>query len=164
MQINVVGFDIARQVFQVHAADISGQPVAQVRLRRAQVLDYFRSLPQSLVGMEACATAHHWARELMAHGHEVRLMPPGYVKPYVKRNKTDAADAAAIAETVTRPTMRFVPVKSAESQAMLMLHGTRELLVRQAQCSRMQCGHTWPSSGLSRLRAFTASRRVLSRR
>jgi len=131
MQINVVGFDIAKQVFQVHAADISGQPVAQVRLRRAQVLDYFRSLPPSLVGMEACATAHHWARELMALGHDVRLMPPGYVKPYVKRNKTDAADAAAIAEAVTRPTMRFVPVKSAENQAMLMLHRTRELLVRQ---------------------------------
>lgn len=131
MPINVVGFDIAKQVFQVHAADISGQPVAQVRLRRAQVLDYFRSLPPSLVGMEACATAHHWARELMALGHDVRLMPPGYVKPYVKRNKTDAADAAAIAEAVTRPTMRFVPVKSAENQAMLMLHRTRELLVRQ---------------------------------
>lgn len=131
MQINVVGFDIAKQVFQVHAADISGQPVTQVRLRRAQVLDYFRSLPPSLVGMEACATAHHWARELMALGHDVRLMPPGYVKPYVKRNKTDAADAAAIAEAVTRPTMRFVPVKSAENQAMLMLHRTRELLVRQ---------------------------------
>jgi transposase len=131
MQINVIGLDIAKQVFQVHAADKSGRPVAQVRLRRAQVLDYFRSLPSCLVGMEACATAHHWARELVALGHEVRLMPPGYVKPYVKRNKTDAADAEAIAEAVTRPTMRFVPVKSAENQAMLMLHRTRELLVRQ---------------------------------
>jgi len=131
MQINIVGLDIAKQVFQVHASDTRGRPVAQVRLRRAQVLDYFRSLPPSLVGMEACATAHHWARELMALGHDVRLMPPGYVKPYVKRNKTDAADAEAIAEAVTRPTMRFVPVKSAESQAMLMLHRTRELLVRQ---------------------------------
>jgi transposase len=131
MQINVIGFDIAKHVFQVHAADNSGQAVAQIRLRRAQVLDYFRSLSPCLVGMEACATAHHWARELMALGHDVRLMPPGYVKAYVKRNKTDAADAEAIAEAVTRPTMRFVPVKSAESQAMLMLHRARELLVRQ---------------------------------
>jgi transposase len=131
MQINVIGFDIAKHVFQVHAADNGGQAVAQIRLRRAQVLDYFRSLPPCLVGMEACATAHHWARELMALGHDVRLMPPGYVKAYVKRNKTDAADAEAIAEAVTRPTMRFVPVKSAESQAMLMLHRARELLVRQ---------------------------------
>src|SRR5205085_8526381 len=131
MQINIVGLDIAKQVFQVHASDTRGRPVAQVRLRRAQVLGCFRALPPSLVGMEACATAHHWARELMALGRDVRLMPPGYVKPYVKRNKTDAADAEAIAEAVTRPTMRFVPVKSAESQAMLMLHRTRELLVRQ---------------------------------
>lgn len=131
MQISVVGLDIAKQVFQVHAANSEGHPVAQVRLRRAQVLDYFRALPPCLVGMEACATAHHWARELMALGHAVRLMPPSYVKPYVKRNKTDAADAEAIAEAVTRPTMRFVPVKSVEQQAALMLHRVRELLVRQ---------------------------------
>jgi transposase len=131
MQIRIIGFEIAKHVFQVHAADAEGRTVAQVRLRRAQVLDYFRALPPCLVGMEACATAHHWARELMALGHEVRLMPPGYVKPYVKRNKTDAADAEAIAEAVTRPTMRFVPVKSAEQQAVLMLHRVRELLVRQ---------------------------------
>ena len=131
MQISVVGLDIAKQVFQVHAADVDGRPVAQLKLRRAQVLDYFRALPPCLVGMEACATAHHWARELSALGHAVRLMPPAYVKPYVKRNKTDAADAEAIAEAVTRPTMRFVPVKSAEQQAALMLHRVRELLVRQ---------------------------------
>jgi transposase len=131
MQIKVVGLDIAKHVFQVHAADSDGRPVAQVRLRRAQVLEYFRSLPPCLVGIEACATAHHWARELTALGHNVRLMPPSYVKPYVKRNKTDAADAEAIAEAVTRPTMRFVSIKSAESQAMLMLHRARELLVRQ---------------------------------
>lgn len=131
MQISVVGLDIAKQVFQVHTADVDGRPVAQLKLRRAQVLDYFRALPPCLVGMEACATAHHWARELSALGHAVRLMPPAYVKPYVKRNKTDAADAEAIAEAVTRPTMRFVPVKSAEQQAALMLHRVRELLVRQ---------------------------------
>ncbi|AOO84968.1 IS110 family transposase [Bosea vaviloviae] len=131
MQISVVGLDIAKQVFQVHAADVEGRPVAQLKLRRAQVLDYFRALPPCLIGMEACATAHHWARELSALGHAVRLMPPAYVKPYVKRNKTDAADAEAIAEAVTRPTMRFVPVKSAAQQAALMLHRVRELLVRQ---------------------------------
>ncbi len=131
MQISIVGLDIAKQVFQVHAADAEGRRVAQVRLRRAQVLDYFRELPPCLVGMEACATAHHWARELIALGHEVKLMPPAYVKPYVKRNKTDAADAEAIAEAVTRPTMRFVAVKSVEQQSMLMLHRVRELFVRQ---------------------------------
>lgn len=131
MQISIVGLDIAKQVFQVHAADAEGRRVAQVRLRRAQVLDFFRKLPPCLVGMEACATAHHWARELIALGHEVKLMPPAYVKPYVKRNKTDAADAEAIAEAVTRPTMRFVAVKSVEQQSMLMLHRVRELFVRQ---------------------------------
>jgi transposase len=131
MQISVVGLDLAKQVFQVRAADAEGRMVAQTRLRRGQVLNYFRALPPCLVGMEACATAHHWARELTALGHEVKLMPPAYVKPYVKRNKTDAADAEAIAEAVTRPTMRFVAVKSADQQAMLMLHRVRELLVRQ---------------------------------
>jgi len=131
MQVSIIGLDIAKQVFQVHVADAEGRGVAQVRLRRGQVLDYFAKLPSCLVGMEACATAHYWARELIALGHDVRLMPPAYVKPYVKRNKTDAADAAAIAEAVTRPTMRFVSVKSADAQAALMLHRVRELLVRQ---------------------------------
>ncbi len=131
MQITVVGLDIAKHVFQAHAADANGRAVAQVKLRRAQVLDYFRGLPPCLVGLEACATAHHWARELIALGHTVRLMPPAYVKAYVKRNETDAADAEAIAEALTRPTMRFVPVKSVDQQSMLMLHRVRELLVRQ---------------------------------
>ena len=131
MQITVVGLDIAKHVFQAHAADADGRAVAQVKLRRAQVLDYFRGLPPCLVGLEACATAHHWARELIALGHTVRLMPPAYVKAYVKRNKTDAADAEAIAEALTRPIMRFVPVKSVDRQSMLMLHRVRELLVRQ---------------------------------
>ena len=127
MVIRIVGLDIAKHVFQVHAADAAGRKVAQLRLRRAQVLDYFRTLAPCLVGMEACATAHYWARELAALGHEVRLMPPAYVK----RNKTDAADAEAIAEAITRPTMRFVPVKTADQQSALMLHRARELLVRQ---------------------------------
>jgi transposase len=131
MQNFVIGLDIAKQVFQVHAADAEGRMVAQARLRRGKVIDHFRDLPSCLVGMEACATAHYSARELTALGHDVKLMPPAYVKPYVKRNKTDAADAQAIAEAVTRPTMRFVAVKSADQQAMLMLHRVRELLVRQ---------------------------------
>ncbi len=131
MQITVVGLDIAKHVFQAHAADANGRAVAQVKLRRAQVLNYFRGLPPCLVGLEACAISHHWARELIALGHTVRLMPPAYVKAYVKRNKTDAADAEAIAEALTRPTMRFVPVKSVDQQSMLMLHRVRELLVRQ---------------------------------
>jgi transposase len=131
MQISIIGLDIAKHVFQVHAVDAEGHAVAQVRLRRGQVLDYFAKLPPCLVGMEACATAHHWARELIGLGHQVRLMPPTYVKPYVKRNKTDAADAEAIAEAVIRPNMRFVAVKSADQQAALMLHRVRELLVRQ---------------------------------
>ena len=131
MPISVIGIDIAKQVFQVHAADAAGRPIAQLKLRRAQVLDYFRALPSCLVGLEACATAHHWARELSALGHSVRLMPPACVKRYVRRNKTDAADAQAIAEALTRPTMRFVPVKSAYQQALLMSHRARELLVRQ---------------------------------
>jgi len=133
MQISVVGLDIAKQVFQVHATDTEGRPVAQVKLRRAQVLDYFRALPPCLVGIEACAPAHPWARELL--GYTVRLMPPAYVKPYVKRKKTDAADAEAIAEAVTRPTMRFVPVKSAEQQAALMLHCERCSQATALSCS-----------------------------
>ena len=107
------------------------QVVVRKALRRAQVLPFFAKLPPCLVGMEACGTSHHWARELIKLGHEVRLMPPAYVKPYVKRGKTDAADAEAICEAVTRPTMRFVPVKSPEQQAALSLHRTRDLLVKQ---------------------------------
>ena len=112
---------------------MSAEGAVEIRrkLRRGEVLAFFSALPPSLVGMEACASAHHWARELQELGHDVRLMPPAYVKPYVKRGKTDAADAEAICEAVTRPTMRFVPVKSREQQGVLMLHKTRDLLVRQ---------------------------------
>jgi len=131
MNIATIGLDLAKHWFQIHGVDPRGQIVVRRRLRRSEVAPYFRSLPPCLVGMEACATAHHWARELAAFGHEVRLMPPGYVKAYVKRNKNDAADAEAICEAVTRPSMRFVPVKSAEQQAVLMLHRARNLLVRQ---------------------------------
>lgn len=130
-QITVIGLDLAKRVFQVHGADDDGQPVLRRKLRRGQVLTFFSGLPPCLIGMEACASAHHWARELQRLGHEVRLIPPQYVRPFVKTNKNDAADAEAICEAVTRPTMRFAPVKSAEQQSVLMLHRARELLVRQ---------------------------------
>ena len=126
-----VGLDLAKNVFQVHSVDAAGVVLVRRQLRRAEVMKFFSGLPHCLVGMEACASAHYWARELVALGHEVRLMPPAYVKPYVKRGKTDAADAEAICEAVTRPTMRFVAVKTPEQQAVLMLHKTRDLLVRQ---------------------------------
>ena len=126
-----IGVDLAKNVFQVHGVDAEGAVVFRRQLRRSRVLPFFEKHPPCLVGMEACATAHHWARQLIALGHEVKLMPPHYVKPYVKRNKNDAADAEAICEAVTRPTMRFVSVKSTEQQSILMLHRTRELLVRQ---------------------------------
>jgi transposase len=131
MEISTIGLDLAKSVFQVHAINDAGEVVVRKALRRSQVLPFFTKLPSCLVGMEACGTSHHWARELIKLGHEVRLMPPAYVKPYVKRGKTDANDAAAICEAVTRPTMRFVPVKSPEQQAALALHRTRDLLVKQ---------------------------------
>ncbi len=126
-----IGVDLAKNVFQVHGVDAAGVVVVRRQLRRGQVLPFFRKHPPCLVGMEACATSHHWGREIEALGHEVRLMPPRYVKPYVKRNKNDAADAEAICEAVTRPTMRFVEIKTPEQQAALMVHRTRHLFIRQ---------------------------------
>jgi transposase len=131
MEISTIGLDLAQSVFQVHGVTGAGEIVVRKTLRRSQVVAFFARLPPCLVGMEACGTSHHWARELIKLGHEVRLMPPAYVKPYVKRGKTDANDAEAICEAVTRPTMRFVPVKSPEQQAALALHRTRDLLVKQ---------------------------------
>ena len=131
MQITTIGLDLAKSVFQVHGVDATGQAVVRKSLRRSQMLPFFAKLPPCLVGIEACGTSHYWARELIKLGHEVRLMPPAYVKPYVKRGKTDAADAEAVCEAVTRPTMRFVPVKSPEQQAALSMHRTRDLLVKQ---------------------------------
>ena len=130
-KISTIGIDIAKTVFQVHGIDGSGEPVVRRQLRRRQVLPFFGRLSPCLVGMESCATSHHWARELEKLGHEVRLMPPRYVKPYVKRNRNDTADAEAICEAVQRPTMRFVPIKTAEQQSVLMVHRTRHLFVRQ---------------------------------
>ena len=131
MEIKTIGLDLAKSVFQVHAADADGKVIVRKALRRGQVLPFFRSTPPCLVGIEACGTSHYWARELRKLGHEVRLMPPAYVKPYVKRGKTDANDAEAICEAVTRPTMRFVAIKSEAQQAALALHRTRDLLVKQ---------------------------------
>jgi transposase len=131
MQVSTIGLDIAKRVFQVHGVDAAGAAVIRKKLRRSELLQFFTRLAPCVVGIEACATAHYWARELMALGHQVRLVPPSYVKAYVKRGKNDAADAEAICEAVTRPAMRFVPVKSAERQGVLVLHRARELLVRQ---------------------------------
>jgi transposase len=131
MHITTIGLDLAKHWFQIHGIDAAGKVVVRRRLRRAEVVEFFRRQGPCLVGMEACATAHHWARELIALGHEVKLMPPAYVKAYVKRNKNDAADAEAICEAVTRPSMRFVPVKDVAQQSVLMLHRARNLLVLQ---------------------------------
>jgi transposase len=126
-----VGLDLAKSVFQVHGVDVAGQAVVRRRLARSQLLGFFAKLPPCVIGMEACSSAHHWARELIRLGHEVRLIPPQYVKPYVKRNKTDAADAEAICEAVGRPNMRFVPIKTEAQQAVLALHRIVRPFVRQ---------------------------------
>ena len=131
MQITTIGLDLAKSWFQVHGVDADGKVAIRRKLKRSDVISFFKSVPPCLVGIEACATAHYWARELIALGHQVRLMPPTYVKAYVKRNKNDAADAEAICEAVTRPTMRFVEVKSPEQQSVMVLHRARLMLMRQ---------------------------------
>lgn len=131
MKITTIGLDLAKSIFQAHGVDESGETVLKKRLHRKQMLPFFSKLPPCLIGVEACATAHHWARTLSAMGHDVKLIPPSYVKGYVKRGKSDALDAEAICEAVQRPSMRFVPVKTVEQQAILMAHRTRSLLVRQ---------------------------------
>ena len=129
--ITTIGLDIAKSVFQVHGVDAEGHVVIRRQLKRRYVLAFLQKLPPCLVGIEACASSHHWSRELQALGHNVRLMPPAYVKPYVKRQKNDTTDAEAICEAVTRPTMRFVATKTPEQQSCLMLHRTRHLFIRQ---------------------------------
>ena len=129
--VTTIGFDIAKSVFQVHGIDAAGQVIIRRQLKRRQVIAFFRKLPPCLVGIEACASSHYWSRELQALGHSVRLMPAAYVRPYVKRQKNDLADAEAICEAVTRANMRFVPTKTAEQQSGLTLHRTRHLLMRQ---------------------------------
>jgi transposase len=143
--ITTIGLDIAKSVFQVHGVDAVGQVVMRRQLKRRYVLKFFEKLPSCLIGMEACASAHHWSRELQALGHTVRLMPPAYVKPYVKRHKNDVTDAEAICEAVTRPNMRFVATKTPEQQSCLTLHRTRHLFIRQQ------------TSVINAIRALTAS-------
>ena len=141
-EVITIGLDIAKSVFQVHGVDGAGSVVIRKRVSRAKILEFFADLPRCLIGIEACPAAHHWARELQAIGHRVRLMPPSYVKAYLKRSKNDANDAAAICEAVTRPSMRFVAIKSKEQQAALMLHRVRQLLVRQrTMLSNAMRGH-----------------------
>src|SRR5512140_1887801 len=129
--ITPIGLDIARSGFQVHGVDAGGQVIVRRQLKRRYVLTFFQKLSPCLVGVEACGSAHHWSRELQVLGHTVRLMPPAYVKPYVKRQKNDAAEAEAICEAVSRANMRFVPTKTPEQQSGLMPHRTRHLLIRQ---------------------------------
>ena len=129
--MDCVTTNIAKSVFQVHGVDAAGEVVIRRKLTRGRVLGFFERLPRCLVGIEACSSSHYWARELVARGHDVRLLPAQYVKPYLKRQKNDAADAEAICEAVTRPTMRFVPVKTPEQQSVMMLHRVRLMLNRQ---------------------------------
>src|SRR5260370_22454408 len=140
--ITTIGLDIAKSVFQVHGVDAAGGVVIRHQLKRRYVLAFFQKLSQCLVGIEACASSHYWSRELQALGHIVRLMPPAYVKPYVKRQKNDTADAEAICEAVTRATMRSLPTKTPEQQSCLMLHRTRHLFIRH------------PTSALHPFRAY----------
>lgn len=137
MQVIRFGIDLAKSVFQVHGVDSSGQLVVRRQLRRGQVLKFFSQQPPALIGMEACGSAHYWARELVRLGHDVKLMPPSYVKAYVRRNKNDARDAEGCCEAVSRPSMRFVPIKTVEQQGQRALHRARDLLVRQ----RTQAGN-----------------------
>jgi transposase len=166
MQITTIGLDLAKHIFQVHGVDATEAVLEKRRLRRGQVLSYFAKLPPCRVGMEACATAHFWARELRRLGHDVRLVPPQYVKAYLKRGKNDAADAAAICEAVTRPSMRFVPIKSEEQQAVLVMHRSRDLLVRQrTQLINALRGHLAEfglieAQGLSHVRRLLESMRA----
>ena len=135
-QIARIGMDTSKHVFQLHSVNASEAPILRKKLRRKEMVGFFEKLPPSVIAIEACGGSHHWARQLRSFGHEVKLVPPQYVKPYVKRGKNDAADAEALCEAMSRPTMRFVPVKTPESQAALMLIGLRDRLVR----NRVQLG------------------------
>ncbi|MGO4308224.1 IS110 family transposase [Cupriavidus sp. RAF12] len=140
MQLTTIGIDLAKNVFQVHGVDVHGKAALKKQLKRGQMVTFFANLPPCLIGMEACASAHYWARKLQAFGHTVKLMAPQFVKPYVKTNKHDAADAEAICEAVSRPNMRFVPIKSTDQQAVLAQHRVRQGLVkaRTAQANQIR--------------------------
>ena len=161
MTVRRVGLDLAKDVFQVHGISETGRKVFNKKIKRAKLLAFFETLPRCIVGMEACGSAHHWGRVLRKGGHDVRLMSAAYVKPYVKRGKTDAADAEAICEAVQRPTMRFVEIKSEEQQAVLAIHRSRDLVVRQrTQVVNMirsilrEFGHILPT-GIEAVSKFT---------
>lgn len=159
--VRFVGLDIAKNVFQVHGADGSGRPLIRRQLRRAELLRFFANLPPCVIGLEACATAHHWAREFGTLGHTCRLIPARYVKAYLKTNKSDLRDAEAICEAVQRPTMHFVPVKSVEQQAILSLHRSRELLISQrTQLGNSIRSHLAEFGVWLRLGSWTLSRQV----
>src|SRR5262245_59803301 len=139
-EVSTIGLDIAKLVFQIHGVDAACAVVIRKRISRAKLLEFFAALPACLVGIEACPTAHHWSRQVQALGHTVRLLPPSYVKAYLKRGKNDANDAAAICEAVTRPSMRFVPTKSEQQQCGLMLHRSR-LVCQRTMLSNAIRGH-----------------------
>jgi hypothetical protein len=158
MEIKTVGIDLAKNVFQIHGMNERGKPILRKQLKRDQVVVFFASLPPCLIGMEACSSAHYWARKLEELGHTVRLMALQFVKPYVKSNKNDAADAEAICEAVTRPTMRFVPIKNVEQQSVLALHRARQGFVkaRTAQANPSSDGYCYVNAGKVRARGFEA--------
>jgi transposase len=164
-QVTAIGLDIAKSVFQVHGVDAEGAVVQRRRLTRARMLPFFAKLGPCKIGIEACATSHFWARQLRTLGHDVRLMPPSYVKPYVKRQKNDTADAEAICEAVTRPTMRFVEVKTPEQQSILVLHRTRLMLMRQRiQLSNAIRGHMAEFGVIAPAASASGSRPARARR
>jgi hypothetical protein len=161
--ITTIGLDIAKSVFRVHGVDADGDVVLRRQLKRRYVLSFFQKLPPCLIGIEACALSHYWSRELQALGHTVRLMPPAYVKPYVKRRKNDAADAEAICEAVTRPNMRFVPTKTPEQQSCLMLQSRTILVfVQVSSINTSFAGSNRPCPRIQRRRARTTSARFCS--
>ena len=148
MNVKTIGIDLAKNVFQIHGVDEHGKRLFNKQLRRAQMASFFANIPPCLIGMEACASAHFWANKLISMGHNVKLMAPQFVKPYVKTNKHDAADAEAICEAVTRPNMRFVPVKTAEQQAVLALHRSRQSSNSEPH-KPIKSGGYWPNLALS---------------
>ena len=162
-QVSRIGMDTSKQIFQLHGVDGAEEPVLRKKLRRKEMLKFFEGLPPTQVGIEACASSHHWARLLQSFGHEVKLIPPQFVKPYIKRNKNDAADAEAICEAMGRPSMRFVPVKTAEQQAALMLVGMRERLIRnRTQLSNLIRGYA-AEFGLTVAKGLTRIAELLER-
>lgn len=162
-EISMIGLDLAKNVFQVHGVDAAGAVVLRRQLRRGAVETFFAKLPPCKVGMEACGSAHHWARVISRYGHEVRMMPPAYVRPFVKRNKNDSRDAEAIYEAMGRPTMRFVPTKSVAQQATLVVHGTRAMLVRQRTMAANMLRASLSELGIVAAQGYRGLRELMAR-